>query len=611
MILLSELKYIFKNALYSDKKKSIATKWKQSLLAITFALILTSILIVIKGSNPISVFWDILNGATRNKESVNQMLIYFTMFILAGLSIIVGFKSGLFNIGIGGQMLISGVTMMIFAVKTSLPWPLILVLGMLISAIAASISGVLKSLFNIHEVVSTILINWIFFWISQYLLKPDHNWTDSFGTTKPIANASRMMIGDSIATPAIIVASFLLIGALILFNFTKFGFALKAVGQNQNASRYAAIKITFQLAFGMALSGLAAGALAGVNYLGKFGTMSYSTSQSLPGIGFQGISVALISFNSLLGLIPASLFWAIITSGADYASIVHPDIPKEVLSLMNGFIIYMIAISIVFIRFRPIKMFWLLYIRMTSEEVKKERAKYRTAKKSEKNLFISRNNDLKGISRNEIEDELNKLISKEKEINKKINIQKKQFKSKNKKPLKILNKNYNKEINVYNEKLYKYLGALYEKIDNLSVEKKFLISKLQKEKIKKNNNNLKRGIEIIRSEYKSRIKNIQNKYNEKSTFGRKLKEYNSKKIQNNQYNEEYNLLMIDFKKKIGIERKSLKEKIKIAKNNSEDYSIEVKKIKNKSNESRKDLKDKLLINLDEVENKIYRKGGNE
>ena len=592
-IFFKELKLTFLKVIYSDKQKTILVKWKQSLLAIMFALLLTFFLILLKGQNPFLIFIGIIEGATRNAESLNQMWLYYAMFMLAGLSIIIGFKTGLFNIGIGGQMLISGATMMILAIKTSLPWIILAILGMLVAAISASISGVLKALFNIHEVVSTILINWIFFYISQYLLNPGMNWVDDFGTTKEIADGSRMKIGDSIVMPALLLTSVLLIGAIVLFKFTKYGYALKAVGQNIHASKYAGIKVALQLALGMALSGVAAGALASVNYLGKFGSMSQAPGQHLPAIGFQGISVALISFNSLFGLIPAAFFWAIITSGADYVSIIYPEVPKEVLSLMNGFIIYMIAISIVFIRFRPIKTLQLFYLKMKSPEIISQRAKVKKARWAQKTLFTNRKNEIKTLNQvAKIQTQLNNLKVKKQEILKVIKAHEKTFNKNIKKPFFIkphfanswnikkwiINNNYQEEIAKYENKKYDYIANDYEKHDEIILKINNLRLTLEKNLIAKNKQNYKNGLSIINDEYKRRLNIVQNNYISKSRFGKwKIKhQLNQKRIMF--FTEKYNLIKLAFKENIkNVKDKEMKLKLK---NN---FSLNVKQLEKEIN----------------------------
>ena len=559
MIWLRELKILWQKALYNDHQKSVFQKWKQSLLAITFALLLTSFLILIKGENPIFILSAIFQGATRNVESFNETLIYYAMFMLAGLAIIIAFRSGLFNIGVGGQMLISGTVMIILAVKTSLPWLALIMIGMFTGSFAAAFSGFLKAYFNIHEVVSSILINWIFFYISQYLLDPTQTWTDDFGQTLAINNQARMQIGESIVMPALIVTSFLLISAIIIFKTTKWGYALEAVGQNPDASRYAGIKVGWQIIFGMALSGFVAGALASVNYLGKFGAMSQSVGTSLPAIGFQGISVALIAFKSFFGLIPAAFFWAIITSGANYVSIIYPNIPPEVLTLMNGFIIYMIAISIVFIRFKLFWMLWLLYLKLTSPEIKKERAKLKVAKQAQKRLFLTHQAKIQALDQTNERATLKTLISKKQKLQIAIKKSEQAFRKANKKPLLITSffasgktmkerlslANYHKALASYWQNQYQHTISAYQEYENLITKIKVLNDSLSKALIAKNKAQYQNGLAIIQNEFKYRENIIYQTKTNASIFGKWKQNYLINKNHARFFEEKYNLLKLE------------------------------------------------------------------
>lgn len=580
-IYVREIKHMFKKTILDDKNKSIAMKWKQSILAVFLALVLASILIMINGYNPLYIFRDIIIGATNSTDSWRQTWVYLSMFMLAGTSIIVGFKAGLFNIGIGGQMLISGATIMILAVKYSLPWPLLLIIGMGVAGAAASISGVLKALFNIHEVVSTILINWVFFYISQYMLGDSQSWMDGFGTTKAISEKSRMIIGDNIALPAIIVSISLLVLAIVFFRFTKWGFALKQVGENTGAAEYSGIKVVYQLALGMALSGIAAGALAATNYLGKFGSMSKAVSISLPSIGFQGISVALISFNSLYGLIPAAFFWAIITSGTDYSAIINPGIPKEILSLMNGLIIYAIAISIIFIRFRPIRAITYFIIRIRSKEIQSEIKKYRKAIKSEKSLIhnssikVKENFDDKQWSKESLD-----LKKRLKNVDLELERIKKEFINKNPRP-KIYQRNYSSNLKKWEKDLYNKQLEIIDKREILEKEYKILQNNALGKKLKYIKRQQKTGMKILANEHKARITKYESEILKKSIIGQWISNLKKQRELSNQFLSKLSILKLEKNRAIKEIQRTTKNKKHIEKI-IERFEKNVMKLENQS-----------------------------
>ena len=432
----SLIKGHFRNMAYKNSVKTGWQKLRQTLLAILFALVIASIMILSKGINPIMFFQKLTKGAFLNKDATERTWVTISIYITAGAAIIAGFKSGLFNIGVGGQMAISGTAAVIVGSVSNVHWSVLMLLAITVAILAAAIIAVLKAFFNIHEVVTAILLNYVLLYIAQYLLNVSNGWSYMSSTGTVVRNPSGnsiMRLSEAGGTHVLAIAISLAVVTIfaIIFKFTTLGYSLKGNGESPTASHYAGINVKKQTIIGMALSGMAAGALGAIYYLGYTNAnLSSADVASLPSIGFEGISVALIASNSFLGLLPAAFFWGALTSGAAYTEIVIPAIPKEVVTLINGFVIYSIAISIIFARFKPFKLLTNLFLLFINDEFRKEHKKLKRAIKGQKQTIQECKKDIKSkLSDSEKTAlEIKKLKLKINSIQKEINFKKKELK---------------------------------------------------------------------------------------------------------------------------------------------------------------------------------------
>ena len=354
----------------SDKKRSrlagllTSDRWSDltvSVLAIVLMLITSSIILLVMGKNPFVAFRSFLQGCgwlpKANYGGGSGMLSDFFDYLnilapmlLAALSFIVAFKTGLFNIGISGQMLLSGflATILVGYIKDLSPWlakPLVLLIGIAAGGLLGAFIGFLKYRFNIHEVVSTIMVNYIisyttgFFINTRYvdmltrssrICTPNARLT---WTKVPIGSVScNIPLGIVIALAAAFVVKF-------IFDRTVFGFELKAVGTSRSCARYIGVNVRRSMILSMALSGVFAG-MAGVTYyLGYTNTM---VPKVLPGMGYDSIAVALLGNSSPVGAIFASAIVTIFQSGANYMSS-SVGVAKEIASLITGILLLFAA----------------------------------------------------------------------------------------------------------------------------------------------------------------------------------------------------------------------------------------------------------------------------
>ena len=266
-----------------------------------------------------------------NAQNIGNMLFRATPLIMTGLSVAVAFKTGLFNIGAPGQYLMGTLASLCIALgipSSSVPagviWVLALLGGMLAGALWGAIPGLLKALLNINEVLACIMTNWIaanlVTWMfdisnfknmventkSGYIYKTTYN-----GVATPKLGLDKLFPGSQI-NAGILLAILLAIVVYIIMQKTTFGYQLKACGSNRHAARYAGIPDKRNIVLSMAIAGALAGTGAALYWLSGNTEFYWTTYQSLPAVGFNGIPVALLAINNPIGVIFAGIFMAML-----------------------------------------------------------------------------------------------------------------------------------------------------------------------------------------------------------------------------------------------------------------------------------------------------------
>ena len=266
-----------------------------------------------------------------NPTSVGNMLFRATPLIMTGLSIAVAYKTGLFNIGAPGQYLMG--TMVSLMLALSLPtetmgaflvWLIAFLGGMLAGALWGAIPGLLKAFLNINEVLACIMTNWVaanlVTWLfdisnfknmvegtkSGYIYKTTYN-----GVATAKLGLDKLFPGSQV-NAGILVAVLFAIVMYILINKTTLGYQLKACGSNRHAARYAGIKDKRNIVLSMAIAGSMAGGGAALYYLSGNTEFFWSTYQSLPATGFNGIPVALLAVNNPIAVIFTAIFMSML-----------------------------------------------------------------------------------------------------------------------------------------------------------------------------------------------------------------------------------------------------------------------------------------------------------
>jgi ABC-type uncharacterized transport system permease subunit len=295
---------------------------------------------------------------------ITESLVASTPYILSGLAVALGFRCGLFNIGVEGQFFIGALcSAWVGYTFTNLPWfihlPLALLAGAAGGAFWGAIPGYLKAVTGAHEVVNTIMMNWIAFRFSDWLLNGPMKATGYRPITPQIeatAELPRLFPPPLRFHLGFFVA--LAVAALVywLLFKTTIGFEIRAVGANPDAARYAGINITWNFVLAMILSGALAGLAGSAQVLGTDHWVGQGFSA---GYGFDAIALALLGRSHPLGVVLAALLFGTLRSGATRMQSIA-GIPIDIISIIQGLIIIFVA--------APAIIRWLYRIRMPRAE---------------------------------------------------------------------------------------------------------------------------------------------------------------------------------------------------------------------------------------------------
>ena len=300
------------------------------------------------GQNPIEVYTKMFADTLGNSYGIGQVLFKATPLILTGLSVAFAFRAGLFNIGAEGQMTV-GAFASAWAGFTfvSLPWvlliPVCIASGFLAGALWAAIAGYLKARFGSHEVINTIMLNFIALAMVSYLVNNIYVVPATIHTPEISPNAVLLrfdaVTGMFKGSPFNL--SFLItIAACIIIFFinkeTRFGYRVNTAGFNINAAEYAKMNVKRITISAMAIAGGLAG-LAGMNFVN--GYKHYFELGFSENAGYVGIAVALISRNNPFAIIAVAVFFGILEYGG---LTVNTLVPKEIVTILQGIIILLI-----------------------------------------------------------------------------------------------------------------------------------------------------------------------------------------------------------------------------------------------------------------------------
>lgn len=317
-------------------------------VSIIIGLIVGAIVMLASGYDPVLGYTALWNGIFGDFYSIGNTIRQITPYILSGLAVAFAFRTGLFNIGVEGQLLMGWLAAAYVGYAFELPRFIHLPLALLAAAAAgafwAFIVGFLKAKLSVHEVIASIMLNYTALYITNAVIR---SLTDgSFKTPTILESATlrmpwlREVTDNSGLHLGIIVALLMVFVMWFILEKTTRGYELKSVGFNKNAAEYAGMSVNKNIILAMTISGVFAGLAGAVEALGTFQNASIKAGFS--GIGFDGIAVALLGANTPLGVIfGASLFGSL-----KYGALNMPNeagIPEEIVSIIIALIIFFVA----------------------------------------------------------------------------------------------------------------------------------------------------------------------------------------------------------------------------------------------------------------------------
>jgi ABC-type uncharacterized transport system permease subunit len=347
-------------------------------LTAVLAFLIGGLLVLATGHNPFQAYWDIVKGAGLNwlahpthtdvadtaAYNFSQTLLQTTTLILTGLAVAFAFRCGMFNIGGNGQYLVGlfaanwvGVSF----VNMSRPAHILIGIGLatLAGAVWAAIAGFLKATVGAHEVITTIMLNWIAYWIGNYLfqqggpLQGPQNKPLDIPISGNIVEGARLPVfwGDA-QLQGLHIGFFVAIAALVVFwlilNRTTLGYEVRAVGYNPAAAAYGGIKVRTNYIRAMAISGAFAGLAGGLDMLGYLYKVGTSDVQ-VASIGFLGIAVALLGRNTALGVgLAAFLFGGLLygTTHGLQSGTIDPSLAGHLTEMIQGLVVLFVGADV-------------------------------------------------------------------------------------------------------------------------------------------------------------------------------------------------------------------------------------------------------------------------
>jgi len=323
-------------------------------LAILTAVVLGGLIILSVGGNPIQAYFGLIQGSFGSAKALSETAVWATPFIFAGLAVALAFKGGLFNIGAEGQLALGATFSALigyalpewlgYDIPMIIHLPLTILLGMTAGAIWAGIVGFLKAYTGGHEVINTIMMNYIALNTISYLLNgpmKDRNPNNVIARTPLIADSARMPeIFDGFRIHWGFILA-LLVAFLVwwILNKTTLGFEIRTVGANPDAAKYAGMNVKKIIIITMALSGALAGMAGSLEVTGL--NFRHELGFSI-GYGFDAIAIALLGKSHPLGVVLASILFAAMRNGATRMQFLT-QLPVDLISMLQALILLFVA----------------------------------------------------------------------------------------------------------------------------------------------------------------------------------------------------------------------------------------------------------------------------
>ncbi|MEV5742090.1 ABC transporter permease [Microbispora rosea] len=319
-------------------------------IAVAFAVLITSVVLLIAGSDPVGAFTTLAEYGTQPR-SMAMILNTGVMYYISALAVAVGFRMNLFNIGVDGQYRLAAVVAAGLGGAAVVPGVLnivlVIVVAVIVGALWAAIAGLLRVYRGVSEVISTIMLNAIATGLGSWLV------SEHFGVltgndlgTRPIPDDAHMPGIPLIAGTPVLVNGFIVVAVLlgiaywVVLNRTRFGFELRATGKSESAAVASGVSVKKMIVVTMVMSGAVAGLIGMPELLGA----SYKYSNNFPaGLGFTGIAIALLGRNNPVGMAVGALLWSFLDNSSNQLQLL--DISKEIVQIMQGVVVLSVIIA--------------------------------------------------------------------------------------------------------------------------------------------------------------------------------------------------------------------------------------------------------------------------
>lgn len=341
------------------------------LIAVAAAFVIGGIIILIIGDNPITTFQLLIENSFGSVRGITETLFYATPLIFTGLAVAVAFRCGLLNIGAEGQLYMAafatawvgmkfgGTAVDIFGKQEDWSWvslpaliliPMCLATAIVVGGLWGAIPGFLKAKFGSHEVINTIMLNFVAIALVSYLTQYHYKKPgDPIMQTAPIGDAATIprlseflsfIPADVKLNFAFLIAILMCVLVYIFLWKTKWGYELRAVGENPSAAEYGGISPKKQIIIAMTISGGLAGMVAINEVLGARYLYYHEFSG---GVGFLGIAVALLGRNHPFGIFISAIFFAILLRGGIFVDAFTEYVSKDLVEVLQAIIIIFVA----------------------------------------------------------------------------------------------------------------------------------------------------------------------------------------------------------------------------------------------------------------------------
>jgi simple sugar transport system permease protein len=327
------------------------------LIPVLSAFILGAVLILAIGEDPITTYRIMIEKSLFDPEGILKTLHLASPLILTGLAIAITFKANIFNMGVEGGAVLGGFFAGVAGFSITGLSPIVhvtvcLIVGMVTGMIYALIPAILKAYFKVDEMVVTLMLNYAVVVLVKYLSQgvfrdPASGYVATYAI-KDSAMFNKLF--DSNLTLFFFISIAVFVVLYIIFKKTKLGYEITAIGKNPEFAEAMGMKVSTNIVKIMLISGALSG-LAGAGYLMsekyRF-TLDFSGN---PGLGWDGMLIALLGSHNPVGVLIASVFYAALKTGSEYIGI-YTNVPKDIVAIIQGILILFLSAKFIFERLK-------------------------------------------------------------------------------------------------------------------------------------------------------------------------------------------------------------------------------------------------------------------